>query len=303
MIDSGEYTGNTVPTRRILVLGASGMLGHMLVRMLSPHHHVVGTTTSQYNVKSPLARILRRDNLIDLVDARNLSTVEIAIRDIKPDVIINCVGLIKQKMNSGNNADAIHINSLFPHQLAQICEYTNSRLIHFSTDCVFDGKQGIKLVTDTPNATDLYGLSKLLGEVDVGTSVTLRTSVVGRQLYGAESLFEWARSQRGNQISGFTNAIYSGLTTMALSKIIKNVIEDHPHLTGIHQVASSPISKFELISKLNRLLELGLTINPDIDFHCDRTLDGTKFTELTNIAIPSWDDMLAEFAADQSFYN
>ena len=299
---AGLHTRSTISTR-ILLLGASGMLGHMLARVLAPDHFVIGTTLSQYNERSHLVRILSKDNWIDQVDVRSLPMVEKVIRDSRPDVIINCVGLIKQKMNSGNNTEAIHINSLFPHQLAQICEVTNSRLIHFSTDCVFDGKPGIKLVTDTPNATDLYGLSKLLGEVDDGTCITLRTSVVGRQLYGAESLFEWARSQRGNQISGFTNAIYSGLTTLALSKIIKNVIEEHPHLVGIHQVASSPISKFELISKLNRLLELGLTINPNIDFHCDRTLDGTRFTESTKIAIPSWDDMLAEFAADQSFYN
>jgi dTDP-4-dehydrorhamnose reductase len=279
------------------------MLGHMLARVLAPDHFVIGTTLSQYNERTHLVRILSRDNWIDQVDVRSLPMVEKVIRDSNPDVIINCVGLIKQKMNSGNDAEAIHINSLFPHQRAQICEDTNSRLIHFSTDCVFNGKPGIKLVTDTPNATDLYGLSKLLGEVDDGTCITLRTSVVGRQLYGAESLFEWARSQRGNQINGFTNAIYSGMTTMALSKIIKTVIEEHPQLVGIHQVASSPISKFELISKLNHLLELGLTINPDIDFHCDRTLDGTRFTESTKIAIPSWDDMLAEFAADQSFYN
>lgn len=303
MTIAGIPSRNSAPIKRILLLGASGMLGHMLARILAPHHIVIGTTLSKYNDRSHLGRILGKENWIDQVDARSLPVVEKTIHESNPDVTINCVGLIKQKMNSGNNTDAIHINSLFPHQLAQICADTNSRLIHFSTDCVFDGTQGIKLVTDTPNATDLYGLSKLLGEVDDRTSITLRTSVVGRQLYGAESLFEWARSQRGNQISGFTNAIYSGLTTMALSRIIKNVIEDHPNLVGIHQVASSPISKFELISKLNRLLELGLIINPNTDFHCDRTLDGTKFSKSTDIAIPSWDDMLAEFATDQSFYN
>jgi dTDP-4-dehydrorhamnose reductase len=178
------------PAKKILIFGASGMLGHMLIRVLSPNHHVIGTTTSQYNVQSPLARILSKDNLIDLVDVHNLSTVEIAIRDTKPDVIINCVGLIKQKMGTTNSVEAIQLNSLFPHQLAEICLESNIRMIHFSTDCVFQGIPGIKRVSDTPNATDLYGLSKLLGEVNTPSSITLRTSIVGRQLFGSESLFE-----------------------------------------------------------------------------------------------------------------
>ena len=292
-----------IPVKKILVFGASGMLGHMLIRVLSPHHHVIGTTTSHYNVQSPLARILSRDNLIDLVDVHNLSTVEIAIRETKPDVIINCVGLIKQKMGTTNSVEAIQLNSLFPHQLAEICLKSNIRMIHFSTDCVFQGIPGIKRVSDTPNATDLYGLSKLLGEVNTPSSITLRTSIVGRQLFGSESLFEWAISQRGTTVKGYKNAIYTGLTTNQLSQIIEKLIQDFPELSGIYQLASSPISKFELISKLNNHLKLNLRIEPETDFHCDRTLDGTKFSELTNIDIPSWDDMLTELAADQSFYD
>ena len=176
-------------------------------------------------------------------------------------------------------------------------------MIHFSTDCVFQGIPGIKRVIDTPNATDLYGLSKLLGEVVTPTSITLRTSIVGRQLFGSESLFEWAISQRGTTVKGYKNAIYTGLTTGQLSQIIIKLIQDFPELSGIHQLASKPISKFELISKLNDHLKLNLRIEPETDFHCDRTLDGTQFSELTNIDIPSWDDMLTEFAADQSFYD
>ena len=294
---------HATPAKKILIFGASGMLGHMLIRVLSPHHYVVGTTTSQYNVQSPLARILSRDNLIDLVDVHNLSTVEIAIRETKPDVIINCVGLIKQKMGTTNSVEAIQLNSLFPHQLAEICHKSNIRFIHFSTDCVFQGTSGIKRLSDTPNATDLYGLSKLLGEVSTWRCLTLRTSIVGRQLFGSESLFEWAISQRGTVVNGYKNAIYTGLTTNRLSQIIKKVIEDFPELSGIHQVASSPISKFELISKLNDHLKLNLRIKPETEFHCDRTLDGAEFNKLTNIDIPSWDDMLTEFAADQSFYD
>ena len=178
----------------VLVLGASGMLGHMLVRVLSEHHQVIGTTSSQYDSKSPLARILDKADWIDQVDVRNWQTVENAINHAKPNVLINCVGVIKQKMDSGNIIDAILINSLIPHQLAATCEKLDIRFIHFSTDCVFEGTPGIKYKSDTPNATDLYGTTKRLGEVNYAPALTLRTGFVGRQLSGAEGLFEWVLS-------------------------------------------------------------------------------------------------------------
>jgi dTDP-4-dehydrorhamnose reductase len=287
----------------VLVLGASGMLGHMLVRVLSEHHQVIGTTSSQYDSKSPLARVLDKANWIDHVDVRNWQTVESAINHVKPNVLINCVGVIKQKMDSGNIKDAILINSLIPHQLAATCEKLDIRFIHFSTDCVFDGTPGIKYTSYTPNATDLYGTTKRLGEVNYAPSITLRTGFVGRQLSGAEGLFEWVLSQKGKAVSGYQNAIYSGLTTMALSRVIKQVIEVQPTLSGLYQVASNRINKFDLITKLNQLLQLDLLIAQNTEFMCDRSMDGTEFTNLTNIHIPSWEEMLTEFAADQDFYN
>jgi dTDP-4-dehydrorhamnose reductase len=206
-------------------------------------------------------------------------------------------------MDSGNIMDAILINSLIPHQLAATCEKLNIRFIHFSTDCVFDGTPGIKYTSYTPNATDLYGATKRLGEVNYAPSITLRTGFVGRQLSGAEGLFEWVLSQKGKAISGYQNAIYSGLTTMALSRVIKQVIEVQPTLSGLYQVASNRINKFDLITKLNQLLQLDLLIAQNTEFMCDRSMDGTEFTNLTNIHIPSWEEMLTEFAADQDFYN
>ena len=303
MNEKSESIERTIQTKKILVLGASGMLGHMLIRVLSLRHQVVGTTSSIYDRESHLARILSQDNWVDQVDVRNLPTVEEAIRATNPDVVINCVGVIKQKMESRNIMDAILINSLIPHQLANICNQTHSRLIHFSTDCVFDGSPGIKKVNDLPNATDLYGTTKRLGEVDYAPALTLRTGFVGRQLSGFEGLFEWVRSQRGKTINGYQNAIYSGFTAMALARIIQQIIEEHVELSGLHQVAGNHINKFDLITKLNEYLDLDLTIIKNTDFMCDRSMDGTEFTKLTNIPIPSWDDMLAEFATDQDFYN
>ena len=278
------------------------MLGHMLVRVLSDNHTLFGTTLSPYLGSSPLVRILRRENWFDGINVCTIEAVERTINDLEPDVVLNGVGLIKQKMTPNANSHAIQINSLFPHQLLEICKKTNTRLIHFSTDCVFEGTPGVKHVTDTPTATDIYGLSKLLGEIQEGPALTLRTSVVGRQLFGTESLFEWAISQRGNTVNGFKNAIYTGLTTLELSHVVKRIIEEQPDLVGLFQVASKPISKYELLAKLNVMLNLGLTIEPNTDFYCDRTLDGSEFSGLTNIEIPSWDNMLTKFLADQDFY-
>ena len=274
----------------------------MLVRVLSENHTVFGTTLSPYNELPPLVQILPKENWFDSINVCAIEAVERTIRDVTPDVVLNGVGLIKQKMNSDANSHAIHINSLFPHQLLEICKKTNTRLIHFSTDCVFEGTPGVKHVTDTPTATDIYGLSKLLGEIQEGPALTLRTSVVGRQLFGTESLFEWAISQRGNTVNGFKNAIYTGLTTLELSHVVKRIIEEQPDLVGLFQVASKPISKYELLAKLNVMLNLGLTIEPNTDFYCDRTLDGSEFSGLTNIEIPSWDNMLTGFLTDQKFY-
>ena len=279
------------------------MLGHMLVRVLSEHHQVIGTTSSQYDSKSPLARILDKADWIDQVDVRNWQTVENAINHAKPNVLINCVGVIKQKMDSGNIIDAILINSLIPHQLAATCEKLDIRFIHFSTDCVFEGTPGIKYKSDTPNATDLYGTTKRLGDVNYAPALTLRTGFVGRQLSGAEGLFEWVLSQKGKAVDGYQNAIYSGLTTMALSRVIQQVVEVQPTLSGLYQVASNTINKFDLITQLNESLQLDLSIARNTEFMCDRAMDGMEFTNLTNIQIPSWEEMLTEFAADQDFYN
>jgi len=288
--------------KRVLVLGSRGMLGHMLVRVLSPYHSVFGTTLGPRDERSLLARLLDRDHWLSSVDVRQWGTIERALTNTRPDVVINCVGVVKQKLESSSVFDTIFVNSLVPHQLARTCEENGVKLIHLSTDCVFEGTPGLKKVSDVPNATDLYGTTKRLGEISYGNSLTLRTGFVGRQLSGSEGLFEWVRSQRGKTIRGFRHAIYSGLTTRALSDVIRQVIENFPNLSGLYQVASVPISKFDLICRLNELLSLGITVVPDTEFLCDRSMDGGYFTESTNIYIPTWDEMLVEFAGDQHFY-
>ena len=298
-----SQTANPPIPKTVLILGASGMLGHMLVRVFSPHHRVIGTTSSQYKAESPLAKLLDRESWIGGIDVRSLNQVDELVREIQPDVVINCVGVIKQKMESSNITDAIIINSLFPHHLANLCQSQNSRLIHFSTDCVFEGTPGMKMVSDTPNATDLYGTTKRLGEVDYGNSITIRSSIVGAQIVGTESLFQWAISQKGKKIKGFTGALYSGLTTMTISKVILEIVDNFPQLSGIQQIASEAITKHDLLRKLNAALGLNLDVCADNTIIYDRTLDGSEFVEQTGVRIPTWDEMIIEFAGDQAFYS
>lgn len=288
--------------KRVLVLGVTGMLGHMLVRVLSQTHSIFGTISTAYDQNKRINQLLPKSQCIDQLDVTDPLKVDSVIRNVQPDFVLNCVGLIKHKMDKRRILDAVVINSVFPHQLAEICTTLGVRLIHFSTDCVFAGTPGIKRLTDVPDAVDVYGSTKRLGEVSYGTSLTLRTSFIGRQIAGDEELIEWALSRRGQTISGYQNAIYSGLTTRALSDVVAQVIHQCPDLIGLFQVASTPISKFDLLTELNVRLRLGMTINRNTTFECDRTLDGSEFSRVTGIQVPSWESMLDELCEDQAFY-
>ncbi len=287
---------------RILVLGARGMVGHMACRLFTDRHEVFGTIRRDLSVDSALANFLSPDRWIRRVDAHDMKSVMRALDDTKPDAVLNCIGIIKQHSEAEDPIVSIENNALFPHKLAAVCNSADVRMIHLSTDCVFSGRKGMYTENDIPDPTDLYGRSKLLGETGHGEGLTLRTSVVGREIHGYMSLFEWVLGSRGSSVRGFDRAIYSGLTTMALVDVVGRVLEDQPDLTGVWQVASEPITKYELLRRLNERLNLDLDIERDESFVCDRSLDGSAFTAETGIVVPSWDDMLTRFVADQSSY-
>jgi len=287
---------------RVLVLGAGGMLGHMAVRVLSESCEVFGSTRAKMQDSGALSKFLPGDRWVSGVDVLHNDVLETLLAEVQPHFVVNCVGLVKQKMSATTFIDSIEINALLPHRLSKACEKTNSKLIQVSTDCVFTCDQGIKELEHEPNATDLYGRTKFLGEIPYGSALTLRTSIVGRQLSGAESLFEWILSQNGGIINGYRKALYTGLTTMALSRVIAKVIAQHSDLTGVWQVASPEISKYELVRELIEKLKLNIELREDSIFECDRRLDGTAFERETGIVVPSWNEMLQEFALDQAAY-
>jgi dTDP-4-dehydrorhamnose reductase len=288
--------------KRVLILGAGGMLGHMAVRVLGENFEVFGTTRGDASSLPILGKFLGKDSWITGVNVLNDDEVDRVLNTIRPDVVINCVGLVKQKMDNRSYLESIEINALLPHKLFSLCQKYDSKLIQISTDCVFTCEEGIKRQDDIPNAVDLYGRTKLLGEVDYGTALTIRTSIVGRQLSGQESFFEWVLSQAGKSANGYANALYTGLTTFALSTVISEVLSDHFSLSGLWQVASEPISKFEIMKKLNSELGLEIDIHEEVAFYCDRRLDGSRFIKETEINIPTWDEMIGQFSSDQVNY-
>jgi dTDP-4-dehydrorhamnose reductase len=288
--------------RTVLVLGAGGMLGHMAMRVLSVNHTTFGTTRSSKDNQKKLSRFIQPEQWLENVDVRNLAQLENIVDHIRPDVIINCVGLVKQKMDSHSYIDSIEINALLPHKINHIAENHGSKLIQISTDCVFTCSPGAKNQNDEPNARDLYGLTKSLGEVSYGNGLTLRTSIVGRQIYGSESLFEWILNQRGKTIEGYRNAKYTGLTTNALCRVIDFIIRERMDLTGIWQVSSEEISKFELVKRVNDALLLNIDVLENQDFFCDRRLDSGPFKEETGVRIPTWDEMIDQFSEDEKNY-
>jgi len=287
---------------RALVLGAGGMLGSRLWKELDGRVEVYAA------VRRPISDYASLDffderRTIERIDAARDDDLDRAFGVARPDVVINAIGIVKQRREAEDAVNTILVNSLLPHRLAERCASSGTRLIQLSTDCVFSGERGGYSEADVPDARDLYGRSKLLGEVDGRHCVTIRTSMVGREIGSARGLIEWFLSRRGDAVPGFTRARFSGLTTLELSRVIGDVIEHHGELEGVWHVAGNPISKFDLLSMVNDAFGLGTQLLPDDSFVCDRTLDASRFNSATGYRPPTWATLVAEMAADPTPYD
>jgi dTDP-4-dehydrorhamnose reductase len=285
-----------------LVLGATGMLGHKLMQTLSKRFSVTGTIRADSSAFSRHP-VFAGMTIIGDVRADDLTSVRQAIERSDPDVVINCIGIVKQLPAANDPLPSIAINALFPHQLAKMCRQKNIRLIHMSTDCVFSGNRGNYSEDDPSDAEDLYGKTKYLGEVNYPGCLTIRTSIIGRELETAHGLIEWFLSQEGNTVSGYKKAIFSGLTTIALSDIIGEIISDYPALHGVRQIASEPVSKYDLLNLVKKTYGMNITVEPDETVVNDRSLNPGKFNKETTIKIPSWQRMIAQMFDDPTPYD
>jgi len=237
------------------------------------------------------------------VDASSSDTLVRAVGAVKPDTIVNCIGVIKQLPTAVDPLISIETNSLFPHRLVNLAAAAAARVVHISTDCVFSGSRGAYSEDDSSDAQDRYGRTKYLGEISGPGALTLRTSIIGREIRTTSGLVEWFLSQKGRTVKGWRRAIYSGLTTQALARIMAEIVERQPQLHGLYHVASEPISKYELLCRLRDVYRLDVKIEPDDGVQIDRSLDGSRFRTATGLTVPSWADMLSEMARDPTPYD
>ena len=282
---------------RILILGGDGMLGHRLLLHLQDHHETKVTLRrglpayEQYGLFTP-------ENSYTGVEVGDTERLLEVAGDFRPEAVVNAVGIVKQRGAAKEAIPSLEINSLLPHRLAVLCKAVGARLVHVSTDCVFSGRRGSYTEEDIADAEDLYGRTKLLGEVSEPGCVTLRTSIIGLELARKTGLIEWFLAQKGG-IRGFTRAIYTGLTTAEMSRVIERVLVEHPHLSGVWQVASEPINKYDLLVRFAEVLGRDdITIVPDDAVKIDRSLIPVAFEKATGYHAPGWNEMLEELGAE-----
>lgn len=272
------------------------MLGHEAIRVLAPDFEVWGSCRRPEELPDlgvPAERFLGG------LDATDPASAYALVARVKPDLVLNAVGIVKQRPDAKAAIPSIEVNSLWPHVLAEACEREGARMVHVSTDCVFSGSRGMYREDDVPDAFDLYGRSKLLGEVtDRESAVTLRTSIIGWQLGVPTGLVGWFAAHRNEQLKGFTRAVFSGLTTRALTEVIKDVVMPDTSLNGLWHVSAEPIDKYTLLTKLAGHLGWEVDITPSEELVIDRSLDSARFRERTSWTPPSWDEMLKRLARD-----
>jgi dTDP-4-dehydrorhamnose reductase len=283
--------------QKLLVLGANGMLGHVVLRWFSalPGYETFGAVRSA----EAAAELRRREpdaSLLEGVDAARLDQLRLLFEQVQPEVVINCIGVVKQLAGADDPATAIPINALLPHRLARLCQNRGARLVHISTDCVFSGKRGAYCEDDVADAEDLYGRSKLMGEVAAPNAVTLRTSIIGHEMSSAHALLGWFLSQRG-VVPGYSNAIFSALPTVELARVIERHVIPNTALQGIYHVAGPTINKYELLKLVAEVYRSESQVNPVPTLVVDRSLQGQRFRELTGYQPPDWPELIQSMRA------
>jgi len=283
---------------KILILGATGMSGNTIFRHLyneseheiwGSYHKSTGREFFISNYQSQLIgniNVLEYDALVDLISK------------VQPDFVINCVGIINKLEHVNNPLVVMPVNAIFPHRLAKLCKLAGARLIHISTDCVFSGQKGLYKESEVSDAKDLYGKSKSIGELkDYSNVITLRTSIIGHELHTKYGLLEWFLSQEGT-VKGYTNAIFSGLSTLELARVIKDYILSNKVIEGLYHVSLEPIDKCSLLSLVKKIYGKTITLVPDNTIKINRSLDSSLFKSKTGYTPPSWENMILDMYND-----
>lgn len=287
---------------KILVLGAAGMIGHKMVQVLSE------TFPETYaGLRKPFATyekfgVFKAGRCIHFADLGNWSETERTLANCRPEVILNAAGITLRKEEIKELSYCVEINGLLPHRLKCWAAQNDAKVIQFSTDCVFDGSGGPYTENSIPSAKDNYGRTKYLGEIGGDHGLTLRGSMIGREIFGKTELLEWALSKKGQRVSGFSRALYSGVTTTVMANLVVRILRDHPQLRGLYQVSSSAISKFDLLEKINRGFQLDMEIQKDDHYATNKELICEKLNRDVGFVCPSWDEMIAQLANEKTSY-
>lgn len=286
---------------KIMILGANGMIGHQLwFRLNQIYPSQVWGTIRKSKDQLKHFDFFSFDRILEGVEASNFETVSLTLNQIKPDVVINCIGITLRKPEIRNVELCLEVNAMFPRRLAFWAQQNNARLIHLSTDCVFDGKSGSYSENSPPTATDIYGKTKFLGEPHEKGALTLRVPVIGREIEGKTELVEWVLFQKNKQIKGYSQAMYSGITSLQLSKEVIKIIQDYPTLSGLIQISSQKISKFELLGLINKYSKTEAIILKDEQYVTDKSLDSSLYRKVSGWKPPHWDDMIKEMFEDRA---
>lgn len=279
---------------KILVLGLTGMLGSAVYKALCENEGFEVWGSIRGNALHPKLKQFKSAGVLTGLDVLDHDSLLAAFNKVKPDVVINCVGLIKQLENANNPLVALPINSMLPHRLLQLCSLSGARLVHVSTDCVFNGKKGNYLESDPSDAEDLYGRSKYIGELhEVPNAITLRTSIIGHELGSSFALLDWFLSQKAG-VKGYSKAIFSGVPTSELARVIIQHVVPLPNLSGLYHVASEPISKLHLLQLIASEYGVQTTITPDDALVIDRSLCGARFQQASGYTAPKWPDLIRQ---------
>jgi len=291
---------------RIYILGVSGMLGSELFMQFNKikTNIVRGSARSKDQLMPyPFKKVKIYNNIDFGISAFNFDKVKKKIKEFNPNYLINCIGVIKQKINKlSNYKDIIYINSIFPHKLHSLTNSLNIRLIHFSTDCVFDGKKGGYLETSKPNAKDLYGISKYWGEINSHNSLTIRTSIIGHEFGSKKGLLEWFINKR-KECNGYTNSFFSGVTTFEVFKFINNCVFKKKKISGLVHLYSSKISKFNLLKLIAKIYKKNIVIKKENHFKINRSLNSKYLRNNFRYKVPNWSNMIKKMLSNHKFVN
>ena len=278
---------------KVLILGSDGMIGHKIAQSLNDECELILSSRKSISLDTigvKRGKILFHDLITDNLDSM--------LKKIFPDLIINCAGITTRRGVKDNIQNTRLLNSDIPHKLDSWANLNSKKLIHFSTDCVFSGNRGNYLDNDIADADDTYGKTKAAGEVNSLNTLTIRCSMIGRELYNFTELFEWLVKNKNKNIDGYSRVFYSGITTVRMGKIISKILKQNINLTGIYNISSIPISKFELLHKLSNAFGLNVDITENKNIKSNKVLNSKKFAEITGIKTPDWDDLISEFVED-----